>query len=199
MDTHVHFAKYIGKNVWDEENKKSVMLKGVKEHSLLFMDEFSKERESALGNFKIVVEDDREVFENNIPPDLAVVIMFQETVRNAQDLSPEVFLKKVKDIVYEINDIDENTMVKHKKTRERKYLEPRHIIMSSYYAAFKDHLRFNMTYKVAGGLYGKDHATAINALKKVNNYLDTNKVYRERYEGVWNLVKSVNPRSELHI
>lgn len=62
-----------------------------------------------------------------------------------------------------------NEFQKYNKSREMQYTRVRMICFYFAYVFFK-----NMSYKQAGAIFGKDHATAIHAVSVITNDLKTN-------------------------
>ncbi len=44
-----------------------------------------------------------------------------------------------------------------------------------------------MSFASSGEIYGKDHATCIHAINTINNLIETDKIYRDTTEEVWQL------------
>lgn len=77
-------------------------------------------------------------------------------------------------IVASIWRIDVNLL--SKKTRKREVVEARQVLMKYRNENLK------MSLAQASKPYGKDHATAIHAIKTVNNLLETDSNFRVKYE-----------------
>ncbi|MCK5613289.1 hypothetical protein KAR91_66060 [Candidatus Pacearchaeota archaeon] len=194
-----HFAKYLEKSIWNYLTEKKVILKGVRSDFLQYQNGKTEEKNGNYTDFKILVNDEEEMIRNEIPIELAVVELETTTVRKPLTLTPEIFLDTIKNIIYKPLNVTHELMVKKRKSRKREYVEARQVIMSVYYCAFDQHKTFKLSLATAGGIYTKDHATVKHAIEAVNDSLDTDSSFREKYIKVWNLVKIINPHSKLHI
>lgn len=191
-----HFAKYLGKPIWNLRTEQRVTLTAVRKDCLLFLNGKPTEQQGDFNDFKILCASDGEVFENDIPIDLAVVEIETTVVRKTLKYTPVTFLAKVKKLVYEPRQLTDDIMWKNRRNRKRIYLVPRQVVMSAYFCAFENK---GVSQSAAGAVYGLDHATLLNAVKACNDLLDTSYVFREEYKPVWELILQVNPKSRLHI
>ncbi len=191
-----HFAKYLGKQIWNNKTFKSVKLTGVRLDSLQYINGSPEEENGNYNDFNILVQDETEVLQNNLPIGLAVIEVMRTVVKEAIPMTPPYFLQNLKNIVYKIDNVTEASMQLNKGTNKRKYSEPRQVIMAVWFKTFQDN---GVSCNMASNLYGKDHATALHAVKKVNNLLKTNKDFRNKYSKVWKYALSVNHEINLEI
>lgn len=80
--------------------------------------------------------------------------------------------------------IDQKDFYKNFKSRKRKYVKIRQIV--SYF--LKEYTALSL--QDIGDIFDKDHATAIDSIKKVKNYIDTDKQFKVDIEA---LDKKINP------
>jgi chromosomal replication initiation ATPase DnaA len=78
---------------------------------------------------------------------------------------------------------------KAKNVRTERTRIPRQVHLSVLYATF------NYTGAEAGKFYDKDHATVLYSLKKVNQFLETDKEFRETYGDILRLCVQINPKT----
>jgi hypothetical protein len=196
MNIQHHFAKYIGKPIWNSETEQQVKLTGIRVDNLLFLNGTPEEQEGLYPNFKILVKSTEEVIDNKLPLGLAVIEVERSVVKKAIPMTPEFFLENLQEKVHRIANVTAMDMYDNRHVRLRIYKEPRQIIMAVWAQTFKNK---GVTLSTAGKVYDKDHATALHARKTVNNLLDTDKVFREKYAEVWQYAISVTPKIELNI
>ena len=83
-------------------------------------------------------------------------------------------MKTMEDVAAEVWEIPVEAI--KTKTRQREVVEARQVLMVS---------RKQLTGKslnMVGSEYSKDHATVLHAIKTVNNLIETDKVFRVKYE-----------------
>lgn len=194
----VHFAKYLEKHIWDEKNQKKVLLIGVKKNNLQYINGSKKELSGNYNRFRILVSCQDEIVSNNIPGELAVILVSEVTVRKYIPINPDMFLKKIKDSIYDQRGLSDELMWRERNNRSAIYKEPRQVIMACYFCAF-ERMGVGMTLSRAGSIYEKDHATVLHAIKRVNNDLDTVNFFRGVYNEAFDLTKTINRKSRLHI
>ncbi|MCF8299358.1 MAG: hypothetical protein K9J13_17550 [Saprospiraceae bacterium] len=99
-------------------------------------------------------------------------------------------------LICRVSGVTKDAMLKQKKNREDEFLIPRQIHLSLLHTTHK------LTLAEAGKLfYDKDHVTVMNAIKSVNNFLDTDPDYREKYRPVFKAAyeKNNDTARKLHI
>ena len=119
-------------------------------------------------------------------------------MKKVNTITPSVFLHKAFKTIYDKFGIPKDEMIKNRKNRQAKYREPRQVITASYYCAYYGS-KNNMSLADAASIFEQDHATLLNSIKIVNNELDTNVVFREKYEDIFSMVKQLNPKSRLNL
>lgn len=193
-----HFAKYLGKYIWDELNEKQVILTGIRKENLQYRYGHNEYKNGFYSQFKILAKSESEVINNNIPSEIAVIKVSKINVIKPVIHTPDSFLQFLKDKIYSPRNLTDEIMWKNRKKRNAIYRLPRQIIMACYFCAFENK-GVGISLTKAGKLYEKDHATVINAIKVVNNYLETHIPFREEYKDIFNKVNSINPKSRLKI
>ena len=73
----------------------------------------------------------------------------------------------------------------HQKSRVRKYVEIRQTVM----ALTRLHWGEEKSLSDIGGFFGKDHATALHAIKTIKNLRETDRKYRELTDDVFKGLK----------
>lgn len=101
-------------------------------------------------------------------------------------------LNELKSILFEIDGITEEERCV--KTRKRPIVMSRQIVMAVYHRA----LRPVISLTEAGSLYGKDHATVINACKVIRNLRDTDKRFKDDYQNIWDWAFKQDPDFTLY-
>lgn len=192
------FAKYLGKNIWDEENEEKVILIGVAIDCITYLNSYDEKCKGKYEQFKILVKDTSDALENSIPTEIAVVEISKIEFVQPLEITPESFLEEIKKMVYEPIGLTDEIMWKNRKCRKMIYKEARQIIMASYFCTF-EHSVFTVSQAKAAAIYGLDHATTINSIKVVNELLDTNIAFREKYKDVFKKVYFINPKSRLNL
>lgn len=199
MNNQTHFAKYIGKPIFNEITDQTVILKGLRENSIQFLNGEPHEQNGKYTDFKIIVADDLEVLKNDLPVDLAVVVTATTKTRPAVKVNPEMFLAQLQDLLYPPLKMTHSKMIKLKKCRKHELVITRQVIMACYFCAFEGSEHFKITQDAAGEIYGKDHATVKYSIDIINNLIDTDKFFVQEFKKVWAAVKAVNSCSRLHI
>ena len=82
--------------------------------------------------------------------------------------------------ICEVIGINKEEMIANKNNRAPEYCIPRQVHIAVL------HLAYGLSQSKAGKLYyGKDHATVIHSIKTVNNLIDTDLGFREKYRPVF--------------
>jgi len=76
----------------------------------------------------------------------------------------------------------------HTKKKNRDVVDARNIVM--WYA----HERRGYTFNTAGKIFGKNHATAIHARNTVNNLIETDRNFRERFNAVLHQIEKIGAK-----
>jgi chromosomal replication initiation ATPase DnaA len=99
-------------------------------------------------------------------------------------------------LICQVSGVTKKKMLQEKKNRDVKYLIPRQIHIALLHTTHKLSLA-----KTGELFYDKDHATVLHAIKSVNNFLDTDPDYREKYKSVFQAAykKNNDTASKLHI
>ena len=84
---------------------------------------------------------------------------------------PGISHKTIEEIAAEIWDIDKERLVTN--TRKREVVEARHVLIK-YRKEFYGH-----SLKEAAKPYNKDHATALNSIRRVNEFNETDKIFKK--------------------
>jgi len=99
-------------------------------------------------------------------------------------------------LLCQVSGVTKKEMLQQKKNRDDKYLIPRQIHLAILHTTHK------LSQAKAGKLfYDKDHTTVLHAIKSVNNFLDTDPDYREKYRPVFEAAyeKNKDTAKKLHI
>lgn len=73
----------------------------------------------------------------------------------------------------------------HTKKRDRDVAEARQVVM--WYAVN----RMGYTYNRAGNIYDRNHVTAMYGIKTVNNLIETDRNFRERFEATMRHIEKI--------
>lgn len=202
MDKLPHFAKFLNKPIWylSHNKEREVILMGLRKDTIQLREigqtlEFNEK----IDEFKIIVENSDELVVKLIPIELAVKVIMQKgklITIPVQTQEMEV-LQTLKKMVHKINNVCEKEMMENFKNRHEKYKESRQVIMVCYQKILTT--AKGVSLQKAGNLYFKDHATVLHAAKTINNLLDTNKKFRDKYQDVWEYAILINPDIELNI
>lgn len=195
----VHFAKFLDRPIWNCITEREVILKGVRKDTVLFLNGKPQEQEQSIMDFRVIVDSDEEVISNDLPESCTVIRVEKTTVRKPAEVTPENFLKRVKNIVYDINSVTDEEMKSKSHVRKRELVLARQVVMATYFCVFENYKRRKVSQREAGEIYHKDHATVIHAVDTVNDLLETDKFFREDYSKVWEICKKINPKSKLKI
>lgn len=191
-----HFAKFLGKKIWNLKTEQTVLLTAVRADGIMFLNGKPAEQKGEFNDFKLLISDDDDIVKLDLPIDLALIPIQQVSVRRPVSYTPDIFLKTIKKIVYSTANLTDTIMHENRNSRKTVYRESRQVIMAAYFCAFENK---GISQSEAASIYGKDHATCVNAINVCNNQIDTNPVFREKYSKVWNTVLLVNRKSRLHI
>jgi hypothetical protein len=77
----------------------------------------------------------------------------------------------------DVSDIDSNSRLSEIK-------EPRHISLYFIHKFFYDNSK-GITLKFIGDTCHKDHATVLNSIKRVNEYLETDRIFKEKFDRIF--------------
>ena len=183
-----HFAKYLGKEIWNVKTGRVVTLVGMREHFLIYFDE--TQETGIYPDFKLIVNLTEEIYQKFLPLDMCV----NKKGIEKEGLDKFTFLDEIMRLTYKAAGVTENEIMKSINSRKRKYVEPRQVVMALYHKGHK-----NVTAEEAGSLYGKDHSTCLHAVKTVDNLLKVDIYFVKKYTDVLDFVVSVNPKIELSI
>jgi len=123
-------------------------------------------------------------------------IEIEDIISTTYKIFDRAELEPIFEIICQVAGITKENMIINKNNRDKIYLFPRQVHLAILHATFK------FTQEEAGRLYyGKDHATVINSIKSVNNLLDTDCAYRNKYKPVLKMAYEINPLTvkKLHI
>lgn len=73
----------------------------------------------------------------------------------------------------------------HTKKKNRDVVDARNIVM--WYAV----VRRGYTFNAAGKIFNRDHVTAINGVRTVNNLIETDRNFRERFEATLRHIEKI--------
>lgn len=117
-----------------------------------------------------------------------LITLIIKTIYHAKPLQIDKSLAvSVFDMICKTSNVSKDELIKKHKSRKFKYLIPRQIHLSILYTTF------NLSLSRAGEFYNKDHATVLSSIRAVNNYLDTDASYREKYKKVFEQCYRINP------
>lgn len=197
MKTINHFNKVTGMEIYDTINQKKVILAEVAENVLIIFDpDTMKKKPVPPESCRIIVDNELQMTFMDIPPTMAV----KEVIKYKQmgNITPAIFLKQLYDIVYPMIGVNHEFMLENRKNRKRRYTVTRQIVMACFYVVFENNIEYPVSLSDAGEIYRKDHATVLHAIKSINALLETDRLFRERYIKVWQLVRSSTSSRKLN-
>jgi len=112
----------------------------------------------------------------------------KDIVNNIYDAFGYSELDPIFEKICNVVGVSKEEMIFNKNNRESEYCIPRQVHLALL------HVTYNLSQAKAGKLYyGKDHASVNHSIKTVNNLLDTDREFREKYRPVFEKVYNDNP------
>lgn len=103
------------------------------------------------------------------------------------DSTIDIEEKQIFEMICNVSGKTEEEIRDNSQKRDRETLIPRQVHESILHATFKRSLGD------AGKVYGKNHSTILHSIKTINNLLDTDVDFREKYGYIFLLCNKINP------
>lgn len=194
MNIQSEFAKVLGGRIYNYKLQFIFYLSGCNENCVTYNDGLF-EYEGNYEDFKILVENEDEILKKELPYELCCMVLPSITLykhSKNKKVNKEMFLAKLKEIVYNIANVNEEIMQTSWKYRKREFVVVRQIVMSVYYNAVS-----TVSLNEASSLYNKDHATTLHACKTIDNLIHTDKYFYEQWKDVFDFAFPDTPLSKI--
>lgn len=116
----------------------------------------------------------------------AEIKKLKEDLSKGKDITTDK--TKLQDLVCKASGKTFEQLYEKRYTRDREFLEPRQVHIAMLFLAF------NLSDKEAGKPYNKDRTTVHHCVKAVNNFIETEEFYREKYREVFEFCLNANPK-----
>jgi len=171
-------------------------LNSVNTDSLTVVGKSKEEERLDINRFSIIVNNVTEAINKRLPVENCVIVREKAVFCEQLSVSNEQVLKTIKEIVHDINGVSDIEMISNSHNGKKKYNEPRQLIMATYYSTLYGS---GVTLEDSAALYGKNHATVLNAIKNVQNGIDTDRMYNLKYMKLWEFIHAINPNNRIRV
>lgn len=189
METKLtHYAKFLGRKVLHDG--KEVILHAVYQSHLLCLNGKPEPYPVMIDECKLICDDENDFFKKNLPTELTVLrdgegkyVAVVETDLMTDDEKEEEILTEI----CRCAGVKKEDLRKHTKTRKRELVQARQVHM----VIRNKIIRPKESITVTATIYNKDHATYLNAQKRVFAALDGWDIeFREKFREAFELTRS---------
>ena len=113
-----------------------------------------------------------------------------DIINSSEDVRRQRQLDTMFNLIHTSTGFSKGFLITTRRSRKRHLVEPRQVIMSLSNCLFR-----NETLRESGAIFGKDHATVLNARKVVSSLMQTSREFKETYASVFNYAKSINKKA----